>query len=55
MMISLCGKGAGGLADDLDAAGVEYDTSVPTPGVIHAAAGEILNVAHGAAPCAAIA
>jgi hypothetical protein len=55
MLISLCGKGAGGLADDLDAAGVKYDTSVPTPGVIHAAAGDILNIAHDAAPYAAIA
>jgi hypothetical protein len=55
MMISLCGKGAGGLADDLDAAGVECDRSVPTAGVIHAAEGDILNIAHDAAPYAAIA
>jgi hypothetical protein len=55
MDISLSGKGAGNFSEELDAAGIKYTKFQPRPGMIMAAAGDILRIAQDAGPCAALA
>src|SRR5262245_22939508 len=55
MIITCGGKGSADFAHHLDSAGVEYEILRPTPGVVVAAVGDILNIAEHATPYDALA